>query len=195
MSEALARFKDKKTAPPWEPPTLADFREGSVIGIDQSLANCGAVLLSCAKGRLYVHDSQTFRTKRVGDGPEDTLLRFEQMRQMLLTHLGELVPHIPVRHEMPLPIRPGMKGSRPESAWMAAGAVHAAAIDTGHPVSMFGAQHHRKITVNLPKADKIEYHAALMAWAVDLQIVGLNNVTNVDERDGLGIALTHLLED
>lgn len=178
----------------WTPPTLDSFGSGVVIGIDQSLANCGVTVVYAAPRHLEVVDSVVLKTTQVAEGPEDSLLRAELMRQMLMDYLRGYESRQRVVHEMPLPIRPGMKGRRPEASWLAAQALRAAAIDQGHPITMMGAQHHKRVTCGMANADKIAHHAVLMMWAADLSVLGLHKVSNEDKRDGFSLALTALID-
>lgn len=193
--EALAAKKAGKAAKAeWSPPQAADFRDGSVIGVDQSLANCGIVQLAVHNGRLGIMHAEMLRTVAVHDGPEDSLLRFEQIRRQLNECFAVLASPSSVCHETPPIIRRGVPMQRPEASWLAAAAVRAAAGDTGRKVVMLGAQHHKKVTSGNGNAKKPEHHRAMMGWLAGLDVVGLERVTNEDLRDALSIALTYQLE-
>lgn len=189
----------KKTKRGHEFALQTDLALGRVIAIDQSLSATGLVAMEHgADGYLGVIAAETLKGLAVDDGAtgwEKVLQQATNLYEQLIEVLGDYDPPLgwTVVHEAP-PMGGGSIRA-PESSVLGSAAVRMAAADCGLTCSLIRAQDHKRITVGLPNASKIEHHALLMPWAETIGVKALDRVTNEAKRDALSIALAYLIRE
>jgi hypothetical protein len=212
-TEALEAFRQGKKSKPakalWEPPISSDFRLPPfpqvrwVIGVDQSLAACGAVLIG---GTRRVDSLPAFRVmqawKIATEAPEHvkgfeaSLRRAGELntrfRGFLTASWLDVTGPLELVHETPPPTGVGRMRS-PEASLLAALAIRIAA-DVASDLrlgDMVPAQSHKLFICGNRNATKAEHHAALKKVAADLGVENFDLVTNEATRDAASIALLH----
>jgi hypothetical protein len=211
-TEALAAFATKDAArraaaPKWRPPESSDFhlpplpRARWIIGVDQSLSACGAVLIGGGRSK---DGSPVFSVEQawkiVTDAPDDkgfeaSLRRATELSKRFRDFLVHAWLHgvdgvLELAHETPPPLRVSRIRS-PESSLLASLALRIAAdVSTGVVLGdMVTAQNHKQLICGNRLAEKAEHHAALKQLGVDLGIENFDLIKNEATRDALSIAL------
>lgn len=199
LREALAQSERpaRKSKAVWQPLTLADLVEGSVIAVDQSLGACGLVLLCHEGGALWVRDAVTFKTAQMHDNArEDAFLRGVDIARQIRSYLAKSdvgVNWVCV-HEAP----PSGGGTmrNPDSSILGGLALR---IEVGYrqiPMApMVSVQQHKWATAGNRLASKGEHRAALVKLAGTLPIGDFAKVTNESHRDALSVGITHLARE
>lgn len=101
----IAEGRNRKVAPTFRPPTVADFRiESQILAFDQTLSNCGWALLNTDDGTLNVPESGTIKPPTLGGqkGFEATLAkavplasRIQHVLNMQFGRFEEVVLELP----------------------------------------------------------------------------------------------------
>lgn len=170
------------------------YRLASVLAFDQSLGNCGWVLVSTAQGVLNVLDFGTIKSRADLNlrSNTDALTAHDELTEAIITMVCSLdcvdLQGLEWVHEAP----PNM-GKVPGggvSSMLAAAAVRSAARHFDQKVHKpVGAQTAKKALTGSAKAEKPAVRAAVEA----LPIVG-KRPTNEHTREALAIAAVHLLQ-
>lgn len=216
-TEALAAFGAKKSAKvEWRPPEITDFPYSysrTVMAFDPSLRACGAVFLLitsvCGVPTISVIAAQKFATAdHAMGGYEESLRKTQDLSGQLGTWIsaharGHHLAGIEFVHEGP-PIGGGQL-IRPEAALLGGAAVRFALERMNRFVSerinltvepMIQPQTHKRLWCG-PRAKnqtitKKEHHAAMMARAEELGVVGLDKITNEATRDAFSVGCVQL---
>lgn len=195
----LKRFRDPSEAPSARhrlSEGVLNRPDVSLLCADQTLNNCGMVVLSLEGGGLVVHRAETLKTEghRKFDGHERTLRKSEELQELLLNRIqtwdNEGLIDIVVHEAVPK----ASKVYRPESALMAAHCLRWACRERRikpKPIAVVGSQAAKAHVCGNYRADKGEAHQALFDRYAHL-IEGYGLITNEHTRDALMLGLTYL---
>lgn len=190
----------------WAPPTAESFVVPEspevrwVIGVDQSLSACGALLLGANRyeGKVVIAVQQAWKIVTAApeySGYEESLRRAVEVHKRFTDFLVNvwfsITGEIELVHEAP-PMGGGRIRS-PEASLLSSLAIRIAGQrENVHLCPMVSPQPHKYFICGNRKAEKPEHHAALKQVAADLGIEGMALVKNEATRDALSIALLHL---
>jgi hypothetical protein len=213
LKALAAAGKAKPVKAAWRAPRFEDFQAGGYYGrtvlcADPSLRKCAAVLLSICGSRFeparlnfFVHAVKTFATdSHEAGGYEESLRKALDLSTQLKEWIpeaarGHVLKDIEVVHEGP-PIGMGKAMIRPESSLLGGMALRVAARDLGLAVhKMVMPLSHKGFIVEIPRGTRVtkaQHHAALKVVTADLNIQGMDLITNEDLRDAISVGLFHL---
>jgi hypothetical protein len=213
LKALAAAGKAKPTKAEWRPPRYEDFQVESYSGrtvlcADPSLRKFAAVLLTVHghhsdlnRLNFYVCAAKTFTTTTHEAGGYEASLRkalelVDQLKAWIPeASRGLIGSAIEVVHEGP-PIGMGKAMIRPESSLLGGMALRVAARDLGLTVhKMVMPLSHKGFIVEIPRGTRVtkaQHHAALKVVAADLNIQGMDLITNEDLRDAISVGLFHL---
>lgn len=182
MPKALSDFRA-------EAPVLPTFREGWVLGVDQTIASTGWAFVQFYKDdekkhRVHVIETGMVKTEPTAlKGYYDTFARldtiFDAYRE-LVTRFYEY----DIAHEMP-----AVFGNRTDSSIIAATALRCAARSSGLTYTMYGAQRVKKIVTGKANASKAEVKSGVKSLAPN--VVNCKPA-NEHTYDAVAIAITHM---
>lgn len=144
---------------------------GTVIAVDQSLANTGIVVLSFDHEGFSVGERTTLRSTTSVDGIERCLLRAEELRTEMEEYIRTLPKPDMVVHELP---GASNRLQRPESSLLAALALRTVAGALKYPVAAVSANTAKKFLTGNGNAQKRQVKEHLLICYPHLQPLRLN---------------------
>lgn len=162
--DALREFREGAKAPV-QKHVEEEYRFiGSILAVDQSIANSGWAYIVSDTDSFVVQGTGNLKTYEMAKSHEDTLRRavvcYRQYRSLI-----ESFDPVLVVHEMP-PV--GNHMARPESSLVSAAALRMAAYDAKVTIRMVGAQRAKKVITGNGNAAKSEVKEKLLKLVPDL---------------------------